>query len=119
MYPVEKTENFFIGQGKRLSSQPNQGKIHPHICGLKRVEAVQGKRNEIEHYFTSDKKMPHAGYLKYIHCACDFIQEQLNQSPRELLGIDNWNTMLETSELRKPKERCLDLLREIHGSRAN
>jgi type I restriction-modification system DNA methylase subunit len=80
-----------------------------------RVKVIQNKRNDIEHYYTTEKKDAIREVISsafiVIH---DFIEKELNDNPRELLGEKYWNTMLNTSELfEKKRKDCLHSLKEI------
>ncbi len=80
-----------------------------------RVKVIQNKRNDIEHYYTTEKKDAIREVISstfiVIH---DFIEKELNDNPRELLGDKYWNTMLKTSELFESKRTsCLNSLKEI------
>jgi type I restriction enzyme M protein len=81
-----------------------------------RVEKIQKKRNEIEHYYTTDKKSAIREVISNTFIVIsDFIKNELNEDPRELLGLKYWNAMLSTSELYEDQRKnCLDLLSKIN-----
>jgi type I restriction enzyme M protein len=80
-----------------------------------RVKAIQEKRNDIEHYYTKDKKSAVREVISNTFIVIrDFVRNQLDEDPRELLGLKYWNTMLNTSDLyEKEREDCLELLNLI------
>lgn len=66
----------------------------------KRFEEVRKLRNEMEHYFTT--KSPDAIreiVSKSFLLIRDFLSNELNENPSEILELDCWNTLLETTEV--------------------
>jgi hypothetical protein len=81
-----------------------------------RVNAVQQKRNDIEHYYTLDKKDAIREVVSDIFIVIrDFIKDELNDDPKELLGNKHWNIMLNTSKLfESQRKTCLDSLKNVN-----
>lgn len=114
----EKGRIRFKGEGKK-TIELEQIKKRFDKLGIKfewqRVNAIQEKRNDIEHYYTKDKKSAIREVISNTFIVIsDFVRNQLDEDPRDLLGLKYWNTMLSTSELyENERENCLELLKLI------
>jgi type I restriction enzyme M protein len=80
-----------------------------------RIQRIQRKRNEIEHYYTIDKRSAIRDVLSNTFVVIsEFIRDQLQEDPIELLGAGHWNIMLQAAELYKREhQRSLDGLRRV------
>jgi type I restriction enzyme M protein len=79
------------------------------------VTEIQQKRNQIEHYYTTDKKSAIKDVVsKTFVVISAFIKNELGEDPRELLGDTYWNILLKTSAVYEGERGdCLRLLGEI------
>lgn len=108
----------FIGDGKKTVDLPqirDRFKKLDISVDWGKVQAISEKRNEIEHYYLTDKpdavKEVIANTFLIIR---NFIREHLGHNPRELLGDRYWNVLLrETKTFQAEHEICLNEVRKI------
>ena len=71
----------------------------------KRFDEINSLRNDLEHYYTS--KSPDAIreiIAKSFLLIRDFLVNELNENPQELVGDDCWNSLLNVSEVYSAEE---------------
>jgi type I restriction enzyme M protein len=112
---VENKKIVFKGQGdKTVDPQQIEERFKKLDIKVdwKLVKKIQDKRNNIEHYFTTDKKDAIKEVISNTFMIIrDFVQDELNENPRQLLGEKYWKIMLNTAEFYdNHRKRCLDLL---------
>lgn len=80
-----------------------------------RVRAIQQKRNSIEHYYTTDRREAIRDVVSNTFVVIrDFIKNELEGNPRELLGSRYWNVLLKTSEVYESQRQIsLEALHKI------
>jgi len=110
----------FIGSDKR--DTVNFAQIEERLTNLSvsvdwgRAKAIRNRRNDIEHYYTTeDKKSTIKDVVSNTFIVIrDFIKNELNKDPSELLGEKYWNILLETSDVyESERNACLKLLGEL------
>jgi len=115
---LEKQNIKFIGVG---NNTVNTYQIEERFKKLgvevdwKRVKDIQKIRNNIEHYYSTDIKDAILSVISSTFIVIrDFVKKELNNNPRELLGTESWQTMLDTSEFFEERRRnCLVALAKI------
>ena len=93
----------FKGIGEKTANL-NQIRTRFKYLGIKidwdRLNQLSKIRNDLEHYYTNEKKDAIDEALsKTFIILRDFIKNELNEDPLNLLGEDCWNTLLEVSEV--------------------
>lgn len=108
----------FCGVGKKTV---DTRQIRERFEGLaiatdwKRFTRVNAVRNEVEHLYPQlDQKGLQGLISDSFLIVRDFIAEELNDNPREILGEETWKEMLLVSEVHeKEREECDRLLADI------
>jgi ribosomal protein L37E len=105
----------FVGKGKKtVDVYQIRGRFR--ALGLRtnweRFEQVNKIRNEVEHLYPRIAQGTLSGLISDSFLIIrDFIAEELNEDPRQLLGEETWRAMLEVSEVHeKEKRECQKLL---------
>jgi hypothetical protein len=107
-----------VGVGRK-TVDVSQIKEHFATLGVKtdweRFDKVSNLRNEIEHYFTTANRGAIASMISETFLIIrDFIQLELKEDPKELLGDDDWNTLLSVSEVyERERDECERALNAI------
>lgn len=81
----------------------------------KQVQIIQEKRNDIEHYYTTDRKYAILGVISSTFMVIrDFIQDELKEDPKDLIGIEFWQKMLDASDFYEDlRNKCLAFMSEV------
>ncbi len=81
----------------------------------KKIDKINDYRNNVEHYFSNLEHTAIQGIISNSFIIIrDFISEQLNQDPKELLGSDSWSTLVNVHEVyEKEKQTCIELIKTI------
>ncbi len=81
----------------------------------KRLGEINDLRNDIEHYFSS--KSPDAVrevIAKSFLLIRDFIKDEIDEEPREIIGDNYWSLLLNTAEVYEAEAAaCIESLQEI------
>jgi len=103
----------WIGQGKKTVDVQN---IRDRFNSLgievdwKRLERINKYRNDIEHYYST---MTHESVQQLVSDSFiiirNFIAEQLNTDPKELLGEEYWKVMVEVNEVYEQEKAACEL----------
>jgi predicted RNA-binding Zn-ribbon protein involved in translation (DUF1610 family) len=108
----------FVGEGRKtLDTQQIRARFE--ALGLrtdwKRFDQVNTVRNDVEHLYPGlDQKGLRGLISNSFLIVRDFIAEELHDDPRELLGEETWQAMLDVSEVHeKEKQECDRLLEEV------
>jgi hypothetical protein len=120
MVPSRDSDNkvIFVGEGKRTADTLQ---IKERFQGLgistdwKRVDRIADVRNDVEHRYPQlAQEALQSVIADSFIIVRDFIAEELDADPRELLGDETWQTMLEVSEVHtKEKRECDSLLAQV------
>ncbi|MBD2078394.1 hypothetical protein [Leptolyngbya sp. FACHB-17] len=109
----------FIGEGRKtvdVQEIKERFKSLKISVDWKKFDELNKLRNEIEHYYTD--KTPDAVreiVTKSFLLIRDFIMEYLEEEPREMLGEDCWQALLETAEVYEAEEKvCRESLDEVN-----
>jgi len=115
--PVKGTSGKVLFEGAgRKTVDISQIKQRFENLGVKadwrRFEAIRKRRNDIEHYYSTEK---HDTIREIISGAFiivrDFIRDELNGDPRELLGDECWQVLLQESQVfESERQACLEAL---------
>lgn len=83
-----------------------------------RIHEIQKKRNAIEHLYLTDKHEAIQNVVSNTFVLIvDFLERELQEDPRELLGTPHWNAMLRTSQLYEElKARSRTALKKLDWS---
>lgn len=68
----------------------------------KRLEKIQNYRNDIEHYFDTNRMRPEVVRQYVLNCfnvACDFMRSELKIEPKDHVGCDIWKSWMEEQEI--------------------
>lgn len=81
-----------------------------------RIDKINNYRNNVEHYFSNLEHRAIQGLISNSFIIIrDFVSEQLNQDPKELLGSDSWLTLVDVHEVyEKEKQACTDLIEAVN-----
>ncbi|MFA7243040.1 MAG: hypothetical protein WC091_23275 [Sulfuricellaceae bacterium] len=81
----------------------------------KRIDKINGFRNDIEHYFSNLKHEAIRSLISDTFVIInDFIRKHLNEDPKELLGDATWAVLIEVNEVyEKEKAECLAALQTL------
>jgi len=101
----------WIGRGKKTVDVQN---IKERFVSLgievewKRLERINKYRNDIEHYYsTMNNKSVQQLISDSFIIIRDFIVDELDEDPRELLGEDYWKVLVNVNEVyKKEKQEC-------------
>lgn len=80
------------------------------------LQNIQDARNDIEHYYTQLSQKSLYGFISEAFIIIkDFISDELDDDPHNLLGEETWRRMLDVHEVYiKEREECEDLLNSIN-----
>lgn len=109
---------FFEGTGRRTA---DTRQIRERFSNLgvqvdwKRFDQIQSRRNDVEHYYCTDKHDTLREIISNSFVVIrDFIRDELNRDPRELLGDDCWQVFLNESQIfESERQSCLDALEQL------
>jgi len=78
-----------------------------------RIEKINDYRNNVEHYFSNLEHKSIQGLISNSFIIIrDFISEQLQHDPKELLGNNSWLILVDIHEVHeKEKQACIDLIK--------
>ena len=81
----------------------------------KRIEKINGFRNDIEHYYSNQKHDAINALISDTFIIInDFIRKQLNSDPKEMLGDESWAILINVNEVyEKEKSSCVDALDKL------
>lgn len=102
----------WIGDKRKNTIKPDGIKKKFEELGItvewNRIENIKKYRNDTEHYFSVLEHKAVQGLISNSFIIIrDFISEQLQQDPKELLGDESWATLVEINEVyEKEKEDC-------------
>ena len=110
-YKTSKGDTRTIGW-KEVKNNFNKENIHTDWSRFERIRKI---RHDVEHYYTT---VPKGQIEKMVSEAIpiirDFVQDELQSIPRDLLGHSTWETMLNIKEVYdKEKSECQDRLKTI------
>lgn len=79
------------------------------------IDKINDYRNDAEHYFSTLKHQAVQGLISNSFLIIrNFITEQLNEDPKELLGSDSWSTLVEIHEVyEREKADCSSSLETL------
>lgn len=109
----------WVGEGKK-TVDVQQMKDRCTSLGIKvdwsRLEKIVGHRNDIEHYFSL---APQAAIRTLMADSFvvirDFVRNELNEDPRELLGAPTWTALTNVAEVyEKEKAECAVSLESVN-----
>lgn len=108
----------FRGQGKKtvdVAQMKERLQSLQIAVDWKRVEAIVGIRNDIEHYCTGESTARLKELMSDTFVVVqDFIGTHLRSEPVDLLGVDAWKVLLETAEVfAKEDAACRAALDEV------
>lgn len=109
----------FVGSGKKtvdvyeIKKRFNEFNIK---VNWKDFDNINSLRNDIEHYYTElTPQVINEIVSKSFKIISDFCEDYLEEDPKEILGTDAWNILLESKELyQKEKELCLHEISKIN-----
>jgi len=80
-----------------------------------RVMKINAYRNEIEHYFSTKTRDSVSKVISDCFIVIrDFIADQLEQDPRDVLGQDAWASLVEVAEVHeREKTECLNTMDSV------
>lgn len=85
------------------------------VVDWKRFDEINGLRNDLEHYYTS--KSPDAireVVAKSFLLIRDFLVNELNENPQELIGDDSWASLLNVAEVYSVEESaCKESINKV------
>lgn len=81
-----------------------------------RLDKINSYRNDAEHYFSTLQYKAVQGLISNSFLIIrDFIAEQLNEDPKEILGSDSWLTMVKIHEVyQREKDDCDSLTETLN-----
>lgn len=106
-------EIVWIGKGKKtvdvMSIQERFNSLKIKV-DWSRIEAIQKYRNDIEHYHSIEEPLAVESMISNCFIVIrDFIKDELDWEPSELLGLESWNILLNVSEVyQKEKIACVE-----------
>jgi hypothetical protein len=109
----------FVGNGKK-TVDTRQIRERFDALGIgtdwQRFDRVNTVRNDVEHLYPRlDQKALQGLISDSFLIVRDFIAEELNDEPRELLGEETWQAMLDVSEVHEKERReCEKLLSDVN-----
>ena len=108
----------FVGEGKKtVDVQQIRQRFDALGIGTdwKRFDGVNIVRTDVEHFYPRLDQNALQGLISDSFLIVrDFIANELEDDPRELLGEQTWQTMLEVSEVHeKERQECKRLLAEV------
>jgi hypothetical protein len=109
----------FVGQGRKTV---DVHQIRERFLGLgiktdwERFDRISRVRNDAEHHYSTVGDSQLRGLISDAFILVrDFMRGQLHENPRELLGEEAWQEMLQVSELfEKERQTCRDALESIN-----
>jgi len=116
----KSNELFWIGKGKKTVdtfSIEERFKSLNIIVDWKRLKKINEYRNNIEHYYSEESKESIQTLLSDSFLVIrDFIRRYLDEDPKELLGEETYNTLLEINEVYEAeKGSCISTYNKIKG----
>jgi hypothetical protein len=109
----------FVGEGRK-TADTQQIRERFGALGIntdwKRFGKISEARNEIEHRYPQlDRKALHGLIADSFLIVRNFIADELDGDPLELLGVETWETMLEVAEVyAKEKQECAKMLAAVN-----
>lgn len=116
----EDNELFWIGKGKKTVdtfSIEERFKSLGISVDWKRLEKINKYRNNIEHYYSDESKESIQALLSDSFLVIrDFIRKYLHEDPKELLGEETYNILLDISEVYEAeKKACIATYDTVEG----
>ena len=72
----------------------------------KRLEKINGYRNNIEHYYSIESESNVKGMISNLFLIIrDFISDYLDEDPKELLGKETWEKLIQINEVYQSEKR--------------
>jgi len=116
----ENNELFWIGKGKKtvdtFSIEERFQSLNISV-DWKRLRKINEYRNNIEHYYSEESKESIQSLLSDSFLVIrDFIRKYLGEDPKELLGEETYNILLEINEVYEAeKKACIATYSGIEG----
>jgi len=108
----------FVGQGKRTVNTAQIQKRFKELninTDWEQMNSITKVRNNIEHYYPKVSQDTIKGVIvSAFNVIREFTSKELNEDPRELLGQDTWDFMLQVKEVyEEEREECDIALEKI------
>lgn len=102
----------FVGKGKKtvdISQIKERFKSLNISVDWDKLDKVTNIRNDIEHYYTVASRDAVRGIISQSFLLFrDFVRGELQEDPRELLGVEAWSSMTEISDIyERERNECL------------
>lgn len=80
-----------------------------------RINKIRDYRNNIEHFYSTESRDAVQAIISECFIVIrDFISQHLDEDPKEMLGENTWNALIEITEVYwAEKEECINRLRNI------
>lgn len=109
----------WIGKGKKTVDVQNIKERFESLkvsVDWKRLERINKYRNDIEHYYST---LNHESVQQLVSDSFliirDFIADELNENPKELLGDNYWKVLVDVNEVyEKEKQSCDSSLEKLN-----